>query len=490
VRKCLICAKVMAEHQRPSGLLVQPDIPQWKWDNITMDFVTKLPKTSQGYATISVIADVGEVQLTGPEIVQETTKKIIQIKQRIQAAHDRQKSYVDLKRKPMEFQVGDRVMLKVLEKVKAVAYKLEFPQELSRVHNTFHASNLKKCYVDYPLVVPMDGLHIDDKLHFMEEPVEIMDRKVKRLKQSRILIIKGIALTWWNSHVKTVTHDVAYAMTWKTLKNIMTDKYCPRDEIKKLEIEMWNLKVMNMILLSIPNEIYKSVDACTLAKDMWKRFERLMRGTIQNKVDRETRFTNEIDQFVAEPGEALVSQFEKLVNASRAKKLEKSHDPLALVANTGFSFRTKNSFSIMWTHPTSVVIMHDEVPAGRLFKANLPRRQGDIQRQEFGTSEENTTEPFSRESCEEISPHAPNETRNVQRTLRTPSSGNTSIVQCYNCSGKGHYARNCPKPRVRDSKYFMEQMLLEKQDEAGVILTDEHNDFLFANASRMEEIEE
>ncbi|GJR41530.1 retrovirus-related pol polyprotein from transposon TNT 1-94 [Tanacetum coccineum] len=74
--------------------------------------------------------------------------------------------------------------------------------------------------------------------------------------------------------------------------------------------------------------------------------------------------------------------------------------------------------------------------------------------------------------------------------LHTPSSGNTSTVQCYNCSGKGHYARNCPKPRVRDSKYFMEQMLLAKQDEAGVILTDEQNDFLFADASRMEEIEE
>ncbi|GJS99713.1 retrovirus-related pol polyprotein from transposon TNT 1-94 [Tanacetum coccineum] len=86
--------------------------------------------------------------------------------------------------------------------------------------------------------------------------------------------------------------------------------------------------------------------------------------------------------------------------------------------------------------------------------------------------------------------NAPNETGNVQRTLRTSSSGNTLTVQCYNCSGKGHYARNYPKPRVQDSKYFMEQMLLAKQDEAGVILTDEHNDFLFADASRMEEIEE
>ncbi|GKA96724.1 retrovirus-related pol polyprotein from transposon TNT 1-94 [Tanacetum coccineum] len=75
-------------------------------------------------------------------------------------------------------------------------------------------------------------------------------------------------------------------------------------------------------------------------------------------------------------------------------------------------------------------------------------------------------------------------------TNRTSSSGNTSTVQCYNYSGKGHYARNCPKPRVRDSKYFMEQILLAKQDEAAVILTDEQNDFLFADASRMEKIEE
>ncbi|GJX27707.1 putative reverse transcriptase domain-containing protein [Tanacetum coccineum] len=131
-------------------------------------------------------AEVGEMQLTGPELVQETTEKIIQIKQRMQVARDRKKSYADLKRKPMEFQVGD----KVLERVGDVTYKIELPEEMSRVHNTFHVSNLKKCYANEPLAVPLDGIHFDDKLHFVEEPIEIIDREVKRLKRSRIPIIK------------------------------------------------------------------------------------------------------------------------------------------------------------------------------------------------------------------------------------------------------------------------------------------------------------
>ncbi|GKB41790.1 putative reverse transcriptase domain-containing protein [Tanacetum coccineum] len=109
----------------------------------------------------------------------------------------RQKSYADLKRKPMEFQVGDKVMLKVLpwKGVGFVAYKLKLLEELSRVHNTFHVSNLKKCYADEQLAVPLDGLHFDDKLHFVEDPVEIMDREVKRLKRSRIPLVK----VRWNS---------------------------------------------------------------------------------------------------------------------------------------------------------------------------------------------------------------------------------------------------------------------------------------------------
>nr|GEZ64811.1 putative reverse transcriptase domain-containing protein [Tanacetum cinerariifolium] len=127
--------------------------------------------------------EVGEPQILGPELIQETTEKIVKIKQRMQATRDRHKSYADLKRKPMEFQVGDKVMLKV-SPWKGVVRFGKLGKLNPRVHNTFHVSNLKKCHADEPLAVSLDGLHFDDKLRFVEEPVEIMDREVKRLKRS------------------------------------------------------------------------------------------------------------------------------------------------------------------------------------------------------------------------------------------------------------------------------------------------------------------
>ncbi|GKA49226.1 putative reverse transcriptase domain-containing protein [Tanacetum coccineum] len=270
VSKCLTCAKVKAEYQKPSGLLVQPVIPVWKWENLTMDFETdsmekltiqylKEVVSRHGMSVLIIsdrdskfashfrrslnkaledmlracmmdfgkgwdrhlhLAEVGDAQLTGQEIIHETTKKIIQIKKRIQAARYRQKSYADRRRKPLEFEVGDKVMLKVspwkgvirfgkrgklnpryivpfriIAKVGTLAYRIKLSEQLSRVHSTFHVSNLKKCFVDEPLAIPLEEIQIDDKIYFIEEPVEIMDRKVKRLKQIRIPIVK----VRWNS---------------------------------------------------------------------------------------------------------------------------------------------------------------------------------------------------------------------------------------------------------------------------------------------------
>ncbi|GJS11287.1 hypothetical protein Tco_0368083 [Tanacetum coccineum] len=165
-------------------------------------------------------AEIGESSLIGPELVQETTDKVVLIKEKLKAARDRQKSYADNRRKPLEFEVGDRVMLKVspwkgdirfgkkgklapryvgpfeiLERIGPVAYRLRLPEELSGVHDTFHVSNLKKCLADASLHVPLDEIKVDKTLCFVEEPVEIMDHEVKSLKRSRILLVK----VHWNS---------------------------------------------------------------------------------------------------------------------------------------------------------------------------------------------------------------------------------------------------------------------------------------------------
>ncbi|KAJ0800591.1 putative nucleotidyltransferase, Ribonuclease H [Helianthus annuus] len=358
VGKCLTCARVKVEYQKPAGLLQQPKIPQWKWEGISMDFVTGLPRSQRGNDTIWVIVDrltksahflaiketdkfstladiylkevvsrhgvptsiisdrdarftselwqamhksfgsrldmstayhpqtdgqsertiqtledmlracvidfgngwekhlplvefsynnsyhtsiqaapfealygrkcrsplcwaeVGDSQITGPDIVVDATEKIAQIRQRMAAARDRQKSYADKRRKPLEFEVGDRVLLKVspwkgvvrfgkrgklnpryvgpfeiLEKIGKVAYRLNLPAELGAVHNVFHVSNLKKCLSDETLIVPFKELTIDERLQFVEEPVEITDRDVKVLKHKRIPLVR----VRWNS---------------------------------------------------------------------------------------------------------------------------------------------------------------------------------------------------------------------------------------------------------------------------------------------------
>ncbi|GJV33176.1 hypothetical protein Tco_1393576 [Tanacetum coccineum] len=171
-----------------------------------------------------------------------------------------------------------------------------------------------------------------------------------------------------------------------------------RDDLKHYKVE---IEAMNLILISIPNDIYNFMDDFTTKQAMWQRVERLVRGNVQNKVYRETRFNNEFDQFVVEPGEELVLVYNRFVQLRIDLEQNGIKFPRVTV-NTKFL----NYLQPEWLNE------------------------------------------------------------------------------------KGYYARNCPKTKVQDSKYFMEQMLLAKQDEAGVTLTDEQNDFLVADATWMEEIEE
>nr|GEY82831.1 putative reverse transcriptase domain-containing protein [Tanacetum cinerariifolium] len=372
VSKCLTCAKVKAEHQKPFSLLQQPKILEWKWEKITMDFVLGLPRTPSGYDSIWVIVDrltksarfflmkktdsiEKLAQLYLKEIVcrhgvlvsiisdrdslftsrfWETLQKalgtqlnlstayhletdgqserIIQTLEdmlracvidfgnswdrhlplvefsynnsyhasikatpfealygrkcrspnRLLTARSRQKSYADVRRKPMEFKVGDMVMLKVLpwkgvirfekrgklspryigpfeiiERIGPVAYKLELQEKLRGIHNTFHVSNLKKCLADENLVIPLEEVQLDDKLYFIKEPVEIMDREVKQLKQSRIPIVKvqwnsrrGPEYTWEREDFFKRNYPHLFSRNQKTSKRNRAPGRCSRKE--------------------------------------------------------------------------------------------------------------------------------------------------------------------------------------------------------------------------------------------------------------------
>ncbi|GJW27032.1 hypothetical protein Tco_0040843 [Tanacetum coccineum] len=136
-------------------------------------------------------AEVGEGQLIGPDLVQETTKKISQIKDRLKVVHDRVVRFGKKGKLAPRF-VGP---FEIIKRIGSVAHRLDLPKELDGVHDTFHVSNLKKCLADPTLQVPLDEIQVDAKLNFVKEPIEILEREFKKLKRSRIAIVK----VWWNS---------------------------------------------------------------------------------------------------------------------------------------------------------------------------------------------------------------------------------------------------------------------------------------------------
>nr|GEV84134.1 putative reverse transcriptase domain-containing protein [Tanacetum cinerariifolium] len=406
VSKCLTCAKVKVEHRKPSGLLQQPEIPVWKWERITMDFMSGFPRTlsgslqealgtnldmstayhpqtdGQSERTIQTLEDmlracvidfgsswdrhlplvefaynncyhasikaapykalygrkcrshvcwreVGDSQLTGPELIRDTTEKIVHIKNRLLAARSRQKSYADKRIKPLEFKVGDMVLLKVsswkgavhfgksgklsphyigsfkiLARVGPVAYTLELPEELKEIHSTFHVSNLKKCLAKDDVVIPIDEIQLDDKLHIIEELVEVVDRDVKRLKKSRIPIVKvtkaegndGVAVSCVVERVgsEVILNGDSLAPT-RVVEGVL-QPVAPTTTEQKLAKKN-ELKVRGTLLTDLPDKHQLRFNSHKDAKTLMEAIEKRFRGNTETKKVQKTLLKQQYENF-------------------------------------------------------------------------------------------------------------------------------------------------------------------------------------------------
>jgi hypothetical protein len=182
--------------------------------------------------------EIGQKELGSLDVVKNTSERFDMIKARIKAAQNRQKSYADKRRRPIEFELGDMVLLKVspwkgiihfrnrgklgtrfigpfriASRVGEVAYILELPMELSNIHPKFHVSHLRKCLADESTYVPLNDIEVDERLNYIEEPVAILDRKEKRLRDK---VIKQIKVQW--------KHRKGSEATWE-LKDDMRQQY-------------------------------------------------------------------------------------------------------------------------------------------------------------------------------------------------------------------------------------------------------------------------
>ncbi|GJY41753.1 putative reverse transcriptase domain-containing protein [Tanacetum coccineum] len=262
---------------------------------------------------ILIISDRDNAQLTGPEIVHETTEKIIQIKKRIQAARDNRRATLIGDLNPRYIRP-----FKILAKVGTVAYRLELPEQLSQVHSTFHVSNLKKCFSNEPLAIPLDEIQIDDKLNFIEEPIEIMDREVKRLNQSRIPIMK----VCWNSSkdISSSNDSDGIAAIISKLDNLGRDMKKLKENVHVIQVGCQLFRGPHLDKACPLNEEVKSMEKVKYG-EFGKPFsnknginERFGRGTIEEIVARERERKARTTLLMALPKDHL-AKFHKMTDA-------------------------------------------------------------------------------------------------------------------------------------------------------------------------------
>nr|GEU96545.1 reverse transcriptase domain-containing protein [Tanacetum cinerariifolium] len=459
VSKCLTCARVKAEHQRLSGLLVIVDrlsksahflpirendpldklaklylnrivarlgIPvsiicdrAWRFtSNFWISFQKALgtdismitayhPETDgQSERTNQTLEDM--LRACVIDFGKETTKKIVLIKQRIQAARDRQKSYVNLKRKPMEFEVGDRVMLKV-------SPWLERPQELSRVHHTFHVSNLKKCYADEPLVMPLEGIHVDDRLQFVEEPIEIMEQEIKRQASLNFFVRDKMS-----RDVITVGSTMRIPLLYRGEYSQWRERF-----MNYLEEQTDGGAMINSIQNGDVNDAlgYKKKAIVVTSVPLALVAEKTIVSKRKEKV--------------------VVSSDSEGSGADDFSELKKITSLLAKAFNRR-KFYSKPTNNNLRTSSTS---------------------QSANKKQDFVKSDDKKVEKKDDEKKRDM-----------------------SKVKCYICKKEGHFAKDCKKAKIKDYNYYKTKMLLAKKDSDEQVLLAEDQAWMESSSDSDQEI--
>ncbi|XP_075109217.1 uncharacterized protein LOC142181004 [Nicotiana tabacum] len=273
VSNCLTCQQVKAEHQSPTGLLQQVEIPEWKWKRITMNFVTRLPQTLRGYNSIWVIVDrlIKISTLFASKDYTWRSEMGRQSERTIQILEDMLRACIlefrDKRRRGLVFIIGDKVFLRVssmkgvmrfgkrgklrpkfvgpyeiLDRVRVVAYRLALPPEFSFIHPVFHVSMLRKCISNSSHMLEAPTIPLDEKLSYEEELISFVDRQVRKLRSKEIVFLKVL---WRNNTVEEPTWEVEDVMRVKyphlfqsTVLSIPTDRKRTRRFVDGLTFQL------------------------------------------------------------------------------------------------------------------------------------------------------------------------------------------------------------------------------------------------------------
>nr|GEV12435.1 reverse transcriptase domain-containing protein [Tanacetum cinerariifolium] len=349
-------------------------------------------------------AEVGEAQLTGPEMIQETTEKIILIKQKIQAAQDRQKSYADRKQKPMEFKVGDRVMLKVSPWKEVVRF-IKRGKLNPRVHYTFHVSNLKNCYADEPLAMPLEGVHIDDTLHLRDKDLqESKDPHVVSEPFGRTLHKKN---HFFSSHKELVF--CSNRVPKSTAEVILNgDSPIPT-------------RVIDGVVQSLKLNIHKDVK--TLVEAIEKRFG----GNKETKKVQKTLLKQQYESFTDLEDQSLDDLFNSLIIYEAEVKSSSTTSTTTQNIDLMSSQNTNN------TNESVSVVACVSAASAKVHVFALPNVDTLSDVMAMLTIR-------ARRFLQRIG-------RNLGANRTTLIGFDMSKVECYNCHKRGHFTRECSSPK-------------------------------------------